>query len=248
MKKIIIFLLLVLIGSATFAQLGGSYTKNQSDSRYLKVINGISPWDSIYSKSEVDSITYLNDYMKMVRLMGSNVKGIPLAAPFPVSATNYAFVDGTAYMEMHYVDRSGTITGAMWGSTATANFVADNFNGIGLFSVAANGTYTRIAVSANSATNFNAGNGGLQTVAFTSPVPVTAGLYAIVVLFNSNGAPTTAPQTFASNAWGLVTQYAYNFSSGLIVAGTWAGQTDMPSSFSGTSFTRVTNIAQITLY
>lgn len=220
---------------------------NKLNLTYPKISDGIELKDTFFTKTEITTLNKEISALQILRLMGSTTLGVPVAAQFPSAATNYAFVDNTAYLVTLYVDKACTATGLRWGSTATASFVADNFNGVALFSIAANGTHTKIATSANSAANFNAGNGGLQSVEFTAPIALQPGIYAAVVLYNkSSGA--TDPQTYGANQLGLVTQYAYGLSSGIIFQGTWAGQNTIPDSFNGTSFTRVANVAQIFLY
>lgn len=259
MKRGVLFLIVMAFALAGMAQdwskiIVGPDKPSKTELQYLKGVNAplqpqIAGKFSIADGVGFDNSEFSkrNDALYVLRLMGSTALGLPVAAQFPAAATNYAFVDGTAYLVTLYVDKACTATGLRWGTTATASFTADNFNGVGLYSIAANGTHTKIAESANSASNFTTANGGLQSVPFTSPISLQPGIYAAVVLYNSS-AQSTAPQTYGANQLGLVSQYAYGLPSGIIFQGTWAGQTSLPASFNGTSFTRVANVAQIILY
>lgn len=225
-----------------------TFLKNSvADTTYVKVADGWQLRDSIYFETEVDAFVKQNDFLKAVKIMGSTLIGLPVAAPIPPTGSNLAFADGTIQLVTVYVDRASTAHGVKWGSTATASFTADNFNGVGLYSVnLTSGLLTQIAVSSNSATNFNAGNGGFQNIAFTGNVSVQPGVYIIMALYNSS-AQTTAPQTYSST-FQLQSQYCYDLQNGLLFCGTLAAQTALPSSINISSFTRTVTVPQIYLY
>lgn len=113
------------------------------------------------------------------------------------------------------------------GGTAGATLTTGK---LGLYSVAANGDLTRVAITANSTGAFTSAN-TVSTVAWTAPFSLAKGTrYAFAVLVVGTTMPTYCSSTSAGGGWSTLIH-----SSAPRMAGEVSGQTDIPSSVTNAS-------------
>lgn len=165
-----------------------------------------------------------NNFLKQINAFGATIKGLPVTPPW--AYTNSAvMVDGTAVYQLVYIAEPATITGVKWYMTVQGDYVADNNNYIGLYSISGT-TYTQVAISANNGNLWKASVGSVTT-AFSAPYTAAAGFYYIAVLWNTSDAPPAAVPTI-STMTGFTDFYGLPNSKEL--CGTVAGQTELPAS------------------
>lgn len=137
----------------------------------------------------IDSVSIL----QVMKSLGSSIKAIPIGNSLPTAT--FTMTDGTIYYTPMYITRSFTATGVMFYQATQGNFTADNNNYIGLFSYSG-GTLTQVAITANNGNIWKGTSNSWQTVAFSSTVALTPGIYYIASLYNSS-VQTTAPAVAA---------------------------------------------------
>ena len=133
--------------------------------------------------------------------LGSTMKGINLGVPFPMIASTTAGSSSTgrAQFTAIYIPTTTTITGAKFVSSGTAN--QTGYNGIALYSYSA-GTLTRVAISKNDTTIFEAGSVSLLSKAFDSSGAYIAspGIYYVATLTNYSSGSITMTQGYQTTA------------------------------------------------
>lgn len=99
--------------------------------------------------------------------------------------------DGRMYGTRIWVPQPMTLTGFRWYQGTNGNFVSDNNNKIGLYSVS--GTdLVAVAVTADDANLWKQGGTAINQKALAAPVDIAAGAYFVLALYNSSS-QTTAP-------------------------------------------------------
>ena len=145
-----------------------------------------------------------------------------------------------------YLSATSTITGVKWYQATIGNYTANNYNGVGLYSVSG-GTITLIASSTNDGTiwqTFATGSWGNK--AFSSPITnLVAGTYFIGALWNSSASVTSpAIQTFTSS---VASVQAFDFTGGRL-ASILATQLTLPTPLTLSTTTGVTTSFWFSLY
>lgn len=127
-----------------------------------------------------------------------------------------------------WVPTNMTITGVKWLQSNVASYTADNYNGVGLYTLSS-GTFTRVAQSTNDATVWSqAGTNKLKQKDFSSPYSATAGLYYAAIVINASATPT-APNLFTiPNV--PYNQYTLDNTNGVYLSMFSNSQTTMPAS------------------
>jgi len=179
--------------------------------------------------------------------LGSTVKAVPIGLNLSLNlATGTAFVTQRLILNPVYLSAPSTITGVKWYQTTIGNYTANNYNGVGLYSVSG-GTITLIASSTNDGTiwqTFATGTWGNK--AFSSPLSnQVAGTYFIGALWNAS-ATVTAPsiQTFTSSP---TTVQSFDFTGGRL-ASILSTQTTLPSPLTLSTTTGVNTAFWLSLY
>ena len=182
-----------------------------------------------------------------LQALGSTIKGINLGTPVLYSLGAAAVLtSGAVRFVPYYLVNPATITGVKFYQANTANYVGNNYNGVGLYSYSA-GTLTLVASSTNSASFWINTINTWVTKAFSSPYSAPAGVYYIGMMY-SFSSQTTAPQTIAGSTAnvGFATMDLTN--SAKISAVSATGQTVLPSSIAMSSINSTTNVPLIYLY
>ena len=146
--------------------------------------------------------------------LGSTIKANPIGLNLLLGiGTSTVLVDARLVLTPVYLSAPATITGVKWYQTAIGSYTADNYNGVGLYSVSG-GTITLIASSTNDGNiwqTFATNTWGNK--AFSSPLSnQVAGTYFIGALWNAS-ATTTAPSlaTITSSSASI---QAFDFTGG----------------------------------
>jgi len=142
-----------------------------------------------------------------------------------------ALTDGTARYIGVYISETTTITGVRWWQTVLGSYTADNYNGVGLYSVnLTSGDLTLVASSTDDGNIWKATANTFSFKAFTSTYSAAPGLYMIAFLYNSS-AQVTAPSVGAYSTFqsgGLVNTGFTNTNVKLV--GTNGGEATLVSS------------------
>ena len=139
-------------------------------------------------------VDYLQQDMSLVALqaMGSSIKGYTIGNPNPsLIASAVSMTNQAVWFTAVYIPKSVTITGVRWWQTTNGSFTANNYNGVGLYSISS-GTLTLVASSTNDGNCWQQGT-QWQSKAFSSTYAASAGVYYIAAMY-SQSAVTTAPQ------------------------------------------------------
>jgi len=161
--------------------------------------------------------------------LGSTIKASPLGLNLALNiSTQTQLTTASLRLMPVYLSAPATITGVKWYQSIIGSYTANNYNGVGLYSVSG-GTITLIASSTNDGTiwqTFATGSWGNK--AFSSPLSnLSAGTYFIGILWNAS-ATTTAPsvQTIASSSASI---QSFDFTGGKL-ATLLSSQNTLPSS------------------
>lgn len=158
--------------------------------------------------------------------LGSVIKGAPLGISLTAAGTTTGMTDARLWLIPVYVAVPTTLIGVKWYQATTGNYTADNYNGIGLYSVSG-GVATLVASSTNDG-NIWKGSVLWQSKAFSSPYVVTAAAtYYIGALYNSS-AQVTAPGAMGVSITTAAVQ-TFDFTSGRMYCYLGA-QASLPSS------------------
>ena len=222
MKKLFILVVMMIVASATFAQLNAPISQAKANQLYLSKSDTISA-ETLFLENSLSMYNLLKN-------LGSDVKGIPVAANF-TSASNTALADNIQYFAMCYVPKDTTVTGIRFVQAVAGNYTPDNTNGIALYSYSGT-TYTKVAESTNDTADpniFEATANTVVTKAFSAPLHIESGIYAVSFLYNSS-AQTTAPSLSGINTTTpMIFSKDFVGTSMHIAAQTTAGQNTFPS-------------------
>lgn len=224
MKKLLSITILMLIVSVSFAQLGGSkgYTKVQSDAKYATItqLDGkVNLSDSIdattvfYTKELTDSLIGTlgdNEVMKQMQMIGIPIVGIPILS-YQMLFSSAALASTRAYYTIINIKKDTIVTGYGYIMAVSGAYTASAYNGIQLYSVnTSSGALTAISgtKTVDDGDIWKATANTLATKLLTTPITLTAGVYAIGFIYNSSAQPTAPTlSSFGSitNASGLFT-------------------------------------------
>ena len=197
--------------------------------------------------TKFDATSYEWLWTTGMQALGSTIKGVNLGTPVFYSQGAAAFLtNGAVRFVPYYLPQSQTITGVKFYQANTANYVGNNYNGVGLYSYSG-GTLTLVASSTN-ASNFwiNTINTWV-TKPFSSTYSASAGIYYIGMMY-SFSSQTTAPQTIGGST--VNNNFAtFDLTNSAKIAGVSAtGQTSLPSTISMSNINNTTNVPLIYLY
>ena len=135
-----------------------------------------------------------------------------------------ALADGAVRYVAVNITKAQTITGVTWWQTVAGDYTADNYNGVGLYSInTSTGEITLVASSTDDGNIWKGAANAYYSKAFSSPYSASVGKYMIAYLYNSS-AQTTAPSvgiTAATQGTNLHTNGTYK------IAGTNPGETTL---------------------
>lgn len=177
--------------------------------------------------------------------LGGSAKGTNLAnIQLRCTAAN-GFGNGILTLQAIYVPTATTITGAFWIQATNGSYVANNYNGVGLYSYSG-GTATLVASSTNDANVFQSG-GGIRKKAFSSTYSASAGVY-YVALLASWSSSTTFPNFWCDVSSNDTYWQAMDFTNSARYIGRLSSQTSLPSSVALSSVSHVNYTVSALLY
>jgi len=96
-----------------------------------------------------------------------------------------------SYWSLIYIPVATTLTGVKWKQVTAGVYTANNYNGVGLYSISG-GTLTLVASSTDDGNIWKATSSTIGSKAFSSTYAASAGVYMVVAL-HSSSANTTSP-------------------------------------------------------
>jgi len=183
------------VGATPPLSSSGGTTPDISITQSSSSVNGFlssTDWTTFNNKPSNNNI--VSGYQGL----GSVVKAVPIGLNFVNNiATATSLVIGRQILTPVYLSTPTTITGVKWFQARIGNYTANNYNGVGLYSVSG-GSLTLIASSTNDGAiwqTFATGTWGNK--AFSSPLPnLASGTYYASALYNYSAevSPNGAPQ------------------------------------------------------
>ena len=122
--------------------------------------------------------------------LGSSIKGYPLGINLTAVGASTGFTNQRLWLTPVYVPADSVITGVRWLQIAAGGYTANNYNGVGVYTVS--GGTINIAVSSSNNGNiwktFSANTWGSQS--FDAPYSASKGSYFIGALLNATTTPS----------------------------------------------------------
>lgn len=178
--------------------------------------------------------------------LGSAIKGYPLGINLTAVGASTQFTNQRLWLIPIYVPADSSITGVRWLQIAAGGYTANNYNGVGLYSVS--GGTINIAVSSSNNGNiwktFGANTWGSQS--FDAPYSAAKGSYFIGALLNSTATPSPVPSV-GNVAIAAATVQSFDFTGGRLY-NILATQLTMPTSVALSTTTGVTTGWYFALY
>lgn len=138
------------------------------------------------------NITVKTDSMMAAEILGSQIKAECVGMDIGKINSGVAnAADGTLRIIGFYIREACTITGARWFQNAAGVYVADNYNGIGLYTISG-GVLTLVASSVDDGNLWKASPFTWVAKNFSPAYPASVGLLYLGMLYN-NSSQTTAP-------------------------------------------------------
>lgn len=234
---------------AKIPEIAGKLDTATANSTFVKVADGWQLRDSIYFKDEVDA---LNIY-KQLRGMGGSIISAPLFSNF-ITTSQQNLSDNTVHLvALQPVPNDTTATGIKVPLAVQGSFTADNFNGVALFEVALDGTYSRVAISADLPDQWKVAAASSTNppavFPFTSTVAISKSKMYVAALMYNNSSQTTAPApiclgSMTSAIWRSINATSTNFRPWSYIL----GQNTIPSSISVSATSASSNAYCVILY
>lgn len=128
---------------------------------------------------------------KVAQLAGSAAVFATLGKSQTDISISVALGDGSARFILIPITEAKTLTTVQYWQSVAGDYVANNYNGLALFSISG-ANLTLVGSTTDDGNIWKATAATLVTKAFSSPIAVTPGLYALYYLYNSSS-QTTAP-------------------------------------------------------
>jgi hypothetical protein len=215
-------------------------------------VNGATPTEIGYLSGSTSNVqTQLNGRLTNdatvlgYQGLGSLIKGYPLGINLTAVGASTQFVNQRLWLIPVYVPANSVITGVRWLQITLGNYTANNYNGVGLYSVSG-GTATLAISSSNNGNiwkTYSANTWGSQS--FDAPYSASKGSYFIGALYNTS-AQTTAPAA-GNVAIAAATVQSFDFTGGRLY-NILATQLTMPTSVALSTTTGVTTGWYFSLY
>jgi hypothetical protein len=154
----------------------------------------------VWHQKSVDSLSVAlasfnnTEGVKIMNYLGDGIKHTALGFPRTSIVGSTALTDGRAHYMSVWVEKGSSITGVEWYQTVAGNYTADNYNGVGLYSInTSTGLLTLEASSTDDGNIWKGASGAYYRKAFTTPFTTAdKTVYYIAFIYNQS-AVTTAP-------------------------------------------------------
>ena len=203
--------------------------------------------DTTSLSNRIDFITQDVGLLAM-QAMGSSIKGYNLSCPIISQIINSTLLtSGNVLLNAIYLQKPATITGIKFFQVAQGNYTANNYNGVGLYSVSG-GTLTLVASSTNDGTIWKGTANTWQSKAFTTPYSAPAGLYFTATIFASSSTAATPSIGIGPASSNTTALKAFDFANGLKITHFISGQSSLPSTITSSSTTYASGNYGVYLY
>lgn len=193
----------------------------------VDTVNLVNPYPIIHAI--IDTTLSKTSFKAVTQTAGSILKEYPLGyQPNGYSEPKLLSAGFIYLVAMEYIPSTVTRTGIKTMMVTAGAYTASNFNGVALFKVNMDGTYTRVAISADTPNAWKTAPSTVITIPFTAPVELTEGVYVSAVVYN-NSAQTTQPAIYScGNLSGNLTPLFET--ANLKISGALSAQTTIPAS------------------
>lgn len=185
----------------------------------------------VYTKSEVDGFNAIL-YQDQFQNDAFDISGInylfPIASYSIFGTGGVALASGTAQYVTYRVKTTTTVSKVTFMQTSpTGAYTSDAYNGFALYAVnKSTGALTELTRTVNDGNMWKQTAFTKVTVNFGASQSLTAGYYAVGLLYHSS-AQTTVPQLYSA---GTINGFSSLFLGGFRIAAAQTGQTDLPTS------------------
>lgn len=202
-------------------------TFNNKQNTFSRKINGVTFDASSDIQVDLNIISF--------QALGSSIKATVLGLPIHQSTLASTLTSQQGRYVYIPIPLGATITGVKFFQTTQGVYTANNYNGIGLYTISA-GTLTLVASSTNDGNIWKGTSNTWQTKAFTTPYVATAGVYFLGMLYSSS-AQTTAPVVLSHSNMINNAFLTMDFANSVKLVGAVTGQTALPSSLASSGIT-----------
>lgn len=139
-------------------------------------------------------------YLQTCLDIGISAIAMPLGSALFGSNTGSALIDGAMFKQYYKITKTSTLTGFKFVQQTQGVYVADNYNGIKIYSVSG-GNLTEISggETANDGNLWKGANASTVTKDLPTPIVLTPGIYCIAFLWNTSDGSPTAPKLHIFN-------------------------------------------------
>lgn len=186
------------------------------DNNAFDFMNGVGDWAQPFSYA-----------LRSYNLLGGSVLAEPLLGSIMNMSATFTLSNQVVRFHAVYLPQAATITGVKFYQSTQGNYTSNNYNGVGLYSIAG-GTLTLVASSIDDGNIWKAAGQSWSSKAFSSTYPAAAGIYFIAIVY-SRSAETTAPILGAFPLTVNIGIVSFDFTNSVKLNSSLAAQTALPS-------------------
>lgn len=186
------------------------------DNTTYNFMNGVGSWAEPFNYS-----------LRAYSILGSVVLAEPINGNFLGITGGASLTNQQLRFIAVYLPQAATITGVKWFQSTQGDYTANNYNGVGLYSISA-GTMTLRASSTDDGNIWKAASATWASKAFSSTYAAAAGVYFVAALW-CRSAQVTAPSLGQFPQTPSAAYQSFDFSNSVKLNGTIASQTALPS-------------------
>lgn len=212
--------------NCTFPTLNQNTTGSAATLTTARLINGVS------FNGSADITTDI--FLKAYQALGSTIVAQNVDGTLADANSSLTMISQRSYWSLIYLPVATTLTGVKWKQVTQGNYTANNYNGVGLYSISG-GTLTLVASSTDDGNIWKATSSTIGSKAFSSTYAAAAGVYMVVAL-HSSSANTTSPVIGMLTGLSGFMNTTYDFTNSAKSAGLISSLTALPSptqAFSG---------------
>lgn len=209
-------------------------------SLYILPDGSVWVWDGLtfVSTSTTESY-YSNSYVERLKALGSDVQ---YSNYLGGSISSFNMADGTIYLSSIFIPKTTIISNIGWrGGSTTGDYTADNYNGIGLYSInKITGDLILLGKTANDGSIWAIPTITYNSKNFETPLTLTKDIYFLGFLYNSS-AQVTVPSVGTNSILGIpgfTNIPTFNLPTNTFLQGVVASQTVLPLSILTAAITK----------
>ena len=173
-------------------------------------------------------------FLKAYQALGSTIVAQNVDGSLADANSSLTMLSQRSYWSLVYLPVATTITGVKWKQVTAGNYTANNYNGVGLYSISG-GTCTLVASSTDDGNIWKATSATIGSKAFSSTYSASPGVYMVVAL-HSSSANTTYPVIGMLTGFSGFINTTWDFTNSAKSSGLISSLTALPSptqAFSG---------------